>query len=119
MKVAVYGTLREGFGNHRLLAGSEFIGKTKTEPIFTMYGSAIPWIVAGGNTAITVEVYEVDEVTMRNLDRLEGYPYYYDRKEVSTEFGDAWIYFREEPGKDEIPSGDWAQKVLEKFEIPW
>lgn len=109
MKVAVYGTLRKGFWNHRLLENSKFIGKTKTEPVFTMYGHGVPWIVNGGNTEITVEVYEIDEETFQSLDFLEGYPVYYNRQLINTEFGEAWIYFRYIEGEFVIESGDWHE----------
>jgi gamma-glutamylcyclotransferase (GGCT)/AIG2-like uncharacterized protein YtfP len=108
-KVAVYGTLRQGFHNHFLLEGSKFLGKTKTEPIFSMHGNLIPWVRPDGNTAITVEVYEVDQDTMRSLDFLEGYPVYYSRVLINTEFGLCWIYFRDQESDGIIESGDWAE----------
>lgn len=109
MKVAVYGTLRQGFWNHKLLENSTFLGKTKTEPRFTMYGHGVPWITNTGSTEITVEVYEIDEETFQRLDFLEGYPSYYDRQLINTEFGEAWIYFRYIEGGFVIDSGDWAE----------
>ena len=109
MKVAVYGTLRQGFWNHRLLENSTFLGKTKTEPRFTMYGHGVPWVTNTGSTEITVEVYEIDEKTFQNLDFLEGYPTYYNRQLINTEFGEAWIYFRHIEGGFIIDSGDWAE----------
>lgn len=109
MKVAVYGTLRQGFYNHRLLENSKFLGKTKTEPRFTMYGHGIPWIVDGGSTQIVVEVYEIDTETFKSLDFLEGFPVYYNRGLIDTEFGEAWIYFRYIEGGFVVESGDWAE----------
>ena len=109
MKVAVYGTLRQGFYNHRLLENSKFLGKTKTEPRFTMYGHGIPWIVDGGSTQIVVEVYEIDTETFKSLDFLEGFPVYYNRELIDTEFGEAWIYFRYIEGGFIVESGDWAE----------
>jgi gamma-glutamylaminecyclotransferase len=110
MKVAVYGTLRRGFGNHRLLAHSKFLGQTKTEPVFTMYGHLVPWLSNNGTTSIVVEVYEVDQTTMESLDWLEGYPHFYDRKLIDTEFGEAWIYFIDNRDSGAIiESGDWAE----------
>lgn len=110
MRVAVYGTLRQGFGNHRLLEHSKFLGKTKTDAIFSMHGHIVPWISNGGDTQITVEVYEIDEQTLQSLDWLEGYPNYYDRQIINTEFGEAWIYFIDNRlVGNYIESGDWAE----------
>lgn len=39
------------------------------------------------------EVWEIDDEMFRRTDRLEGYPHFYDRKEVDTPYGQAWIYF--------------------------
>lgn len=116
MKVAVYGTLRYGFNNHKLLMKSNFLGKTKTEPIFTMYGNFIPWVSNGGSTAITVEVYEIDTETFKQLDWLEGYPNYYDRRLINTEFGEAWIYFIDHRKNYEnvIESGDWVEHTQKR-----
>jgi gamma-glutamylaminecyclotransferase len=110
VRVAVYGTLRQGFGNHRLLENSKFLGKTKTDAIFSMHGHVVPWISNGGSTQITVEVYEIDEQTLQSLDWLEGYPSYYDRQIINTEFGEAWIYFIDNRlVGNYIESGDWAE----------
>lgn len=110
MLVAVYGTLRKGFHNHVLLEGSKFLGETKTEPKFNMYGNLIPWITNNGDTSIAIEVYEVEEETFQRLDWLEGYPNYYDRQVIDTEFGEAWIYFRwYTAAENKISSGDWKK----------
>lgn len=109
MLVAVYGTLRKGFHNHVLLEGSKFLGETKTEPKFNMYGNLIPWITNNGDTSIAIEVYEVEEETFQRLDWLEGYPSYYDRQVIDTEFGEAWIYFRYGAAENKISSGDWKK----------
>ena len=50
-----------------------------------------------GKPRIQVEVYEVDQDVMNALDRLEGYPRFYDRVEVEYNLGEgvekAWVYF--------------------------
>lgn len=92
-KVMVYGSLKAGRGNHYLLEGSKYLGPAKTSPIFTMvsYGS-FPAVLADGDTAITGEIYEVDDNTLRALDRLEGHPDWYRRCEVVTDVAKAWMY---------------------------
>lgn len=92
--VAVYGSLKQGFGNHRLLEGSKLLGHTETRPEWTMYNlGAFPALMKGGNTQIFIEVYEVSDETFEDLDCLEGYPKFYTREVIDTKYGDAWIYF--------------------------
>ena len=113
--VAVYGSLREGFGNHRLLEGRTHHSTEVLEGSFTMLDlGAFPAVVLEGDSNITIEVYEVDEITFANLDMLEGYPSFYNRKLVETSEGMAWMYYLE--CKDEwtstyVPSGDWADSL--------
>ena len=112
MLVAVYGSLKRGLGNYALLRESEFKGGLKTAPEFTMYDlGAFPGIMPNGNTSITCEVFEVDEPTFETLDRLEGYPNFYDRMKIDTEWGEAWIYFlahdRYRHNDDVIRTGVW------------
>ena len=110
--VAVYGTLREGFGNHALLAKSKLLSREKTQPEFTMYSlGGFPFILHDGDTPMVVEVYEVDDTVMGSLDRLEGYPTFYDRKQIPTSQGDAWIYFMHTAyrGTEVVDSGDWVK----------
>lgn len=73
-RVAVYGSLKKGFGNHRLLEGSTFVGRSSTPG--TMYSlGGFPGVRLGGDneTSIAVEVYEVNDATLQRLDMLEGY----------------------------------------------
>ena len=110
-KVFVYGTLKQGHGNHRLLAESKCLGTTHTKPAFTMlHLGGFPGVLLQGDTSIIGEVYEVDEITMKRIDRLEGYPSFYDRTKLHTEYGQAWIYFLDPHYKDRcevIEEGVW------------
>ncbi len=108
--VAVYGTLKQGQYNHPVLSrqGAEYIGAC------ILYGWAmydlgsfpcvVPTKLSG---SIVVEVHKVAD--LRATDRLEGYPGFYDRIQVATPYGNAWIYFmREAPsGAELINSGVW------------
>lgn len=117
---AVYGTLRKGHGNHRLL-NNEFctlLGTTKTAPKFKMVSlGGFPGVIpdGGGEQAVTIEVYEVNhpEVEQR-LDWLEGYPSFYNKMEIDTEFGKADMYILDEArygSRPIVESGDWNQFV--------
>lgn len=89
-RVFVYGTLRRGEGNHRLLVGARFVGEARTEPSFTLCDlGAYPAMLEGGATSIVGEVYEVDERTLDALDRLEGHPRYYRRAPIALADGES------------------------------
>lgn len=89
-KVAVYGTLKKNHGNHPLLKDSEFLGQDRVKG-WDLYAGGIPFIVKGKGS-VSVEVYKIDKSTFNSIDRLEGYPEFYNRTKVSTNFGKAWIY---------------------------
>jgi gamma-glutamylcyclotransferase (GGCT)/AIG2-like uncharacterized protein YtfP len=113
MLVAVYGSLRQGFGNHqRFLSHLKPLGLDLIEG-WDMYSlGAFPAIV-GGSGAVVVEVYDVDDNTLRMLDGLEGFPHFYNRSQVSTEYGEAWVYHFNEDWSGranyhhKVESGDW------------
>lgn len=119
--VAVYGTLRSGYGNHRWLKDSKFIAVGKTAGKHTMYASGIPFVVEEEPTSqIVVEVYDCTETVIKNsLDVLEGHPGSYNRRvtDIILENGEtvkAWLYFY--PGERlnngwslaKVESGDFA-----------
>lgn len=114
--VAVYGTLRRGEGNyHYFLNESNKLGTCALEG-WDMYSmGAFPFVVPGDGK-ITIEVFEVDDTTFRRLDGLEGYPDFYDRTQVETSYGTAWMYFihDNDPRNPKIESGDWIQYEEEK-----
>lgn len=121
-KVAVYGSLRKGLSNHHVIDGAEMIGKTKIKG-FDMHSlGAFPFITHGDGE-VTVEVYEVPDMDYaRGLDALEGYPNFYDRELVETEFGEAWVYFIDDEATADhppVPDGDWYEylKARREYEI--
>lgn len=73
--VAVYGTLKEGYGNHRLLQGCKLVGKGNTIKKFPMvqgFGFPYAYYEEGVGHNIQVEVYEVSIDVLDRLDQLEG-----------------------------------------------
>lgn len=110
--VAVYGSLREGLGNHRLLASSEKVGTYRVKlPYYMISLGGFPGLIPCDDTNwITVEVYEVTEDTFANLDRLEGYPNFYDRVQVTVGEHTPWIYhLPSDYGTGPVvESGDWV-----------
>jgi gamma-glutamylaminecyclotransferase len=109
-RVFVYGTLLSGEVNHPLLTGATLLGTHRTQPCFTLYLlGAYPGLVAGGRTAVTGEVYSVDDAGLRVLDRLEDAPRLYQRRLISTPYGRAWVYLYRDSIRDRpaLRSGDW------------
>lgn len=111
--VAVYGSLRKGMGNHLLIQREEgTLLSTERVSGWEMYSyGGFPFIRPADNPSdeITIEVYAMPVTAMRALDRLEGYPSFYDRKLVQTSKGQAWIYFIDQPSNGRpVADGDWV-----------
>lgn len=114
IKVFVYGTLKRGYGNHRLLQGrSMYVQDDCIDGnLFDLqyYPCAQP-----GDGVIHGEVYMVGPNTLAALDRLEGHPVYYQRRTVRTKFGghEAWVYFMEKLPQHAtpLPEGIWPAKA--------
>lgn len=86
MKVFVYGTLKKGYSNHRLLQTSEYIGNGKIEGYEIYDLGFYPGIVPGDRKdEVYGEVYEITEETLVHLDRLEGEGFLYIREVVEVE----------------------------------
>lgn len=98
--LAVYGTLKRGYGNNRLLNTSEFVGEDIIKTDMTMISmGGFPGLVdtPGVKNDIHIEVFKVtSQDVAERIDGLEGYPGWYNKKEVDTVYGPAKIYFFEE-----------------------
>ena len=114
-RVAVYGSLRQGFGNHPLLYTSRYIGTFKEKLPYTMYDlGAFPALTPNKDDSmndIVVEVYDVDGNTLYNLDALEGHPRFYKRVKTNIDHHETWIYIMERKfdAMRRVESGDWAK----------
>jgi len=111
--VSVYGTLRKGYGNNRLLTSSPLITTGKTADKMVMHAAGIPYVSRTQEVSkITVEVYEVDDVTLSRLDGLEGHPRFYKRELTKIDGDDgvtreAWLYYCNGHGTV-VESGDYS-----------
>lgn len=114
--VFVYGSLMRGFGNHRLLSHADF--KAETSLTTTSHGltslGAFPALIPTDDMierTVHGELYEVDDYTLDDLDRLEGHPTFYERREVVLDNGRrAWTYFLKGAHYHDhgvIESGSW------------
>lgn len=98
--VAVYGTLKRGYGNHRLLADARYVGDAVSGSAFQLFTVGFPVILPGTPAApgkpIAVELYEVTRRELARLDRLEGNGRMYQRERRRFRLDGrsvrAWIY---------------------------
>jgi gamma-glutamylcyclotransferase (GGCT)/AIG2-like uncharacterized protein YtfP len=114
-RIAVYGSLKKGLHNHKLLESSRFVKDTYVRG-FNMYSlGSFPCVVPNedGSGSITVEVYDVTDEVLVNLDRLEGYPRFYDRDTFYTKCGlPVLMYYMHDhrSSDDLVSSGCWEYK---------
>lgn len=100
-KVAVYGTLKKGEGNHGLISHANLLGNDVVQATHFQgnYGFPMGTFVSYSKDNkdscydIQVEVYEVDKATEDRLDILEGVPSLYTKAYIKTKSGeDVLIY---------------------------
>lgn len=109
--LAVYGTLKNGYGNNVLLKNSEFVGEGQTVNKYSMKNFGVPMVYYSPEVApVKIELYKVDEKTLTGpLDRLEGHPTFYCRSKIPVKvndkiYDDVWMYFS--PDKAYEPKTD-------------
>lgn len=93
--VFVYGSLRKGQHNHDVLLALKptFLKDDQIEAIKMPTRYAFPAIQEGLGL-VDGELYETDAEGVLMLDRFEGHPTFYQRREVTTKSGvKAWAYF--------------------------
>lgn len=124
--IFVYGTLKKGYGNHRLLTSSVFLGSGITVKKYLMTANGIPFVSDEPDnkniTNIVGELYQVDNQTMYQVDMLEGHPSFYKREKVEVEMLDnynsrcmAWMYFHP-PHGELISSGNYDELKFKRYE---
>lgn len=116
MKFAVYGTLRKGYGNNRLLENTNYLGQGWSVDKFRLTANGIPYVSKKDPVSrVKVEIYETeDQNVIRNVDSLEGHPRFYKREEILVEMNTgqiekAELYFCE--GREHltlIDTGDYG-----------
>ena len=118
MKVFVYGSLKRGFYNHEVLTEqrAKFIGETSIESgQFAMLdlGSFPALFENVDGPEIFGELFEVENLD--RLDQLEGYPRFYNRREVSLTCGNrAIVYFLDSDSlfgaRGLVSDGRWTER---------
>ncbi len=114
--VFVYGSLRRDQTNHALLEESEFMGQCLTTAHFCMYDLGPYSAAVAGEQRLVGEVYRVSDRVFQALDQLEDYPLEYDRQQILTPFGLAWIYIYQLalPLQILVSDGDWSRYLQER-----
>ena len=113
-KVAVYGTLRKGQRNHYLLEQADYLFDDYIAGTLSNLGGCPAFHIDPTDLdLVKVEVYEVDQTTLYDLDRLEGHPYMYKRikvklfnKEIQSY---TYLYQDSIHNLPFIRSGDWVK----------
>ena len=86
-RVFVYGTLKRGIHNHHLLEQSTFVGNAYTVDTFRMFHVGFPIIFFDNHPdakSVFGEVYDVDDDTLKRLDRLESEGSMYNRTPINV-----------------------------------
>lgn len=87
MRVFVYGTLKRGYGNNRLLDKAKFAGE-HILPGYKLYNAGFPVARESIGDFCKGEIFEIaddDKSTLRNLDYLEGEGRMYNRVSIDEE----------------------------------
>lgn len=114
--VFVYGTLKRGCHNNHYLKTAKFIGEAETVDKMHMTDIGYPLVDdTKPTTTIKGELWEVDDKTLRALDRLEGHPRYYQRMKKKILVGgvllkDAFMYINRNRFGEDVPNGCWRPR---------
>lgn len=123
--VAVYGTLKKGYSNyHSYLTKSKHIGKGETKDKYPLIIKGLPYLIEAKNNGhnVDVDVFKVSGTVLANLDRLEGHPNWYRRKQIDINMVGGkvlkcWIYFNiRERGIGEVHHKSYTQKP---YKLSW
>ncbi len=95
--VFVYGSLKQGFHNHKILQAQEFIGRFRTaQASYHMQHLGVyPGVTHQGNSYIQGELYKVNDECLVLLDELEENGKVYQREliEIADYPERCWMYF--------------------------
>lgn len=89
MRIFVYGTLKQSYGNNFLLHNAKFIGNKIAHGLKLYYAGGVgsfPVSQPSPENSVLGEEYDISgehqDSILRNLDRLEGEGYMYNRVEI-------------------------------------
>ena len=127
-RVAVYGTLKSGYGNSDLLSEQDFVGCATTKDKYPLEINGLPYLheEKGVGHNVELEVYDVDSHCLDQLDHLEGHPTFYKRKVIPVSMQDwsqtyAWVYFIKNRWFDDSTSvhKSYTGRVYDTHDVPF
>lgn len=109
----VYGTLKRGESNHAQLEGARFVKRASTAPEYELVDlGGFPALLEDGSTAVSGELYDVDDDHLAALDAFEDVPTLYERRPIRVAGMSVETYvMRREHAEDapRIGGGDWRK----------
>lgn len=112
MLLFIYGTLKRGHHNNRLLAQSQFIETATTQPKYRLYNCgnypALKYATEG--YPIQGEIWQIQPHTLKQLDTLEGTPWLFDRQPIEItnhQNIQGYIYQGQIINLKECKNGEW------------
>ncbi|HEY5311073.1 MAG TPA: gamma-glutamylcyclotransferase family protein [Pirellulales bacterium] len=117
--VFVYGSLKRGQPNHRLLMDAEFLGHGRTEPLFALYClGPYPAMVreSTGPIAVEGELYRISAGLLAELDQFEARGDLYERQLLpidgpgggQSQRAWAYLYLRPLASARRWPTASWT-----------
>ena len=115
-RVFVYGTLKRGMGNHRVMqeAKGRLLGSGSVYGYACINTPWFPYAYKKEGARIIGEIYAIPKENIADLDVLEGYPHFYNRAVTDTSFGPAWIYFLDHPDQHHITTYGLVEEWTDK-----
>lgn len=82
----VYGTLRQGGRNHSLIKDQVFVRVCRTQPWYRLVDlGPYPGLLPEGECSVVGELWAISPDRWPRLDRFEGVPTLFDRREVTLD----------------------------------
>jgi gamma-glutamylaminecyclotransferase len=98
--IAVYGTLRKSQSNYfRYLSNATYVGKGCTNDKYPLIVKGLPYLLddKGKGKRVAVDIFRISDSMLADIDRLEGHPTFYIRKQIKIRHGKdvitCWVYF--------------------------
>lgn len=115
-KLFVYGTLKQGYYNHRCLKGAKYLCDATLERSRIYNVGAYPALVRTHDDSDFVigELYEIPDDLWPALDRLEGVPHLYTRQDARVQLDErlyedcqVYVWAGSTDNLQLINSGNW------------